>query len=108
MAVCTNKPNNLANKICENLDIAKYFDFILGAQLNKPKKPDPYLLRACVKNLKCNLDEVRYVGDSTVDFDTAISASVNFYLFTAGYLNKPYPDLKVCNQFDNWKYININ
>jgi phosphoglycolate phosphatase len=61
-----------------------------------------------VKNLKCNLDEVRYVGDSTVDFDTAISASVKFYLFTAGYLNKPYPDLKVCNQFDNWKYININ
>jgi phosphoglycolate phosphatase len=108
LAVCTNKPNNLANKICENLDIAKYFDFILGAQLNKPKKPDPYLLRACVKNLKCNLDEVRYVGDSTVDFDTAISASVNFYLFTAGYLNKPYPDLRVCNQFDNWKYININ
>jgi len=108
LGICTNKPNKLANKICENLDIAKYFDFILGAQLNKPKKPDPYLLRACVKNLKCNLDEVRYVGDSNVDFDTAISASINFYLFTAGYLNKPYPDLKVCNQFDDWKYTNIN
>ena len=108
LGICTNKPNDLAKEICEDLDIAKYFDVIVGARAYKPKKPDTYLLKTCVNALKCNPDEVRYVGDSTIDFDTAMNASIKFYLFSGGYLNKPYPNLSKCSQFDDWKNININ
>lgn len=108
LGICTNKPNDLANKICVNLDIAKYFDVIVGARACKPKKPDTYLLETCVNALKCKPDEVRYVGDSTIDFDTAMNASIKFYLFSGGYLNKPYPDLSKCSQFENWRSIYIS
>lgn len=108
LGICTNKPNDLAKEICEGLDIAKYFDVICGAKLNKPKKPDPYLLKVCLNALKCNIDEVRYVGDSTIDFNTAMNSSIKFYLFSNGYLNKPYPDLSNCNEFSNWENINIH
>ena len=108
LGICTNKPNDLANKICVNLDIAKYFDVIVGARACKPKKPDTYLLETCGNALKCKPDEVRYVGDSTIDFDTAMNASIKFYLFSGGYLNKPYPDLSKCSQFENWRSIYIS
>ena len=108
LGICTNKPNDLANKICINLDIAKYFDVICGSVANKPKKPDPYLLKSCVNAMECNLDEIAYVGDSTIDFDTAMNASINFYLFSGGYLNRPYPNFHKCIQFNDWKNININ
>ena len=87
LGICTNKPNDLANK---------------------PKKPDPYLLKSCVNAMECNLDEIAYVGDSTIDFDTAMNASINFYLFSGGYLNRPYPNFHKCIQFNDWKNININ
>ena len=108
LGICTNKPNDLANKICVNLDIAKYFDVICGSVANKPKKPDPYLLKSCVNAMECNLDEIAYVGDSTIDFDTAMNASINFYLFSGGYLNRPYPNFHKCIQFNDWKNIIIN
>ncbi|MDB2332462.1 HAD-IA family hydrolase [Amylibacter sp.] len=108
LGICTNKPNGLAKEICEDLDIAKYFDVIVGARACKPKKPDTYLLETCVNALKCKPDEVRYVGDSTIDFDTAMNASIKFYLFSGGYLNKPYPDLSKCSQFENWRSIYIS
>jgi len=72
------------------------------------KKPDPYLLKSCVNAMECNLDEIAYVGDSTIDFDTAMNASINFYLFYGGYLNRPYPNFHKCIQFNDWKNININ
>ena len=58
--------------------------------------------------MECNLDENEYVGDSTIDFETAMNASIHFYLFSGGYLNRHYPNFHKCIQFNDWKNININ
>jgi phosphoglycolate phosphatase-like HAD superfamily hydrolase len=43
-----------------------------------------------------------YVGDSTIDFDTSRNASVNFRLFSQGYLNGSLAGFATKDIFDDW------
>ena len=43
LAVVTNKPHQSAVIMLDKLFGSNYFDLIIGAQEDKPKKPDPYL-----------------------------------------------------------------
>lgn len=102
LGICTNKPTEPARNVCERLDLARYFDVIVGAQEGQPKKPDPASLLTCLSALGATRDTALYVGDSTVDYHTALKAEVPFRLFSGGYLNAPLPDLRASDRFDDW------
>ncbi|WP_433989394.1 Phosphoglycolate phosphatase (plasmid) [Pseudoseohaeicola sp. NH-UV-7] len=102
MGVCTNKPAGPARAICDEMGLSQYFDIVAGAEEGKPKKPDATPLLQCVDALGCAAHEVVYVGDSTVDFETARNASVTFVLFEGGYLNGPPLPLPPEQRFASW------
>ena len=102
LGICTNKPTGPAREICEKLDLAQYFDVIIGAEPGQPKKPDPHSLLVCIKMLECRPQDALYVGDSAIDFHSARNASVAFRLYSEGYLNEPLPTLDSTDQFHDW------
>jgi phosphoglycolate phosphatase len=102
MGVCTNKPAEPARAICDQMGLSQYFDIVAGAETGKPKKPDATPLLQCVDALGCTAGEVVYVGDSTVDYETARNASVRFVLFDGGYLNGPPLPLPAAQRFATW------
>lgn len=102
LGICTNKPTEPARMICEKLNIAHYFDVILGAEPGQAKKPDPVSLATSIEALGSDPEHALYVGDSSIDFQTARNASVPFRLFSGGYLNAPLPDLHKADRFGDW------
>ena len=107
MGVCTNKPQEAAREMCEHLSLHAFFKNVTGAQKGVPTKPDVAPLAACADHLGVSLDQVIFVGDSKVDFDTAQNARVPFYLYRHGYLNHPLPDLREEQAFDNWETVDF-
>ena len=53
LAVVTNKPHQSAVLMVESLFGRDYFDFIVGAVEDKPKKPDPYTANLALEKLGC-------------------------------------------------------
>ncbi|NNE81648.1 MAG: phosphoglycolate phosphatase [Silicimonas sp.] len=102
LGICTNKPGSAARRVCDQLDLTRYFDVISGAEVDQPKKPDPTSLLACIARLGGRVENAIYVGDSLVDLATAQNAHVRFHLFTGGYLNAPKPDLPPNQVFADW------
>ena len=71
LAVVTNKPHISAVKMVEAIFGKGYFDAIVGAEEDAPKKPDPYTANKALKLLNCKGSEAIYFGDSDVDVFTA-------------------------------------
>lgn len=71
LAVVTNKPHQSAVLMVESLFGKNYFDFIIGAVEDKPKKPDPYSAALALARLGCKGSEAVFFGDSDVDVYTA-------------------------------------
>lgn len=71
LAVVTNKPHQSAVLMVESLFGKNYFDFIIGAVEDKPKKPDPYSANLALEYLGCKGSEAIFFGDSDVDVHTA-------------------------------------
>lgn len=76
LAVVTNKPHQSAVIMLEKLFGKGYFDFIIGAFEDKPKKPDPYSVNIALKEIGCKPSEAIYFGDSDVDVYTAKNANI--------------------------------
>lgn len=74
LAVVTNKPHQSAVKMVESLFGKNFFDVIIGATEDTPKKPDPYTANLALKRLGCKADEAILFGDSDVDIYTAKNA----------------------------------
>lgn len=102
LGICTNKPDQPAQDICNALDLSQYFEVIAGAMPDQPKKPDPHPLLLCCDQMGVQPDQALYVGDSAVDYHTARNARVPFRLFSEGYLNDPLPDLADADRFSCW------
>jgi phosphoglycolate phosphatase len=102
LGICTNKPTKPAQEICDRLDLTRFFKVITGAEDGQPKKPDPSPLLTCIHNLGVHPNHALYVGDSTIDFDTSRNASVNFRLFSQGYLNGSLAGFATKDIFDDW------
>ena len=103
LGICTNKPTGPAREICDQLGLARFFDVIVGAEPGQAKKPDPSSLLRCIAKLEGKRASSIYVGDSAVDYETAINAKVPFRLFSGGYLNTDLPTLSVENRFSAWE-----
>ena len=107
LGICTNKPTGPAKEICDTLDLSRYFSVIDGAEPGKARKPDSAPLLGTINAMGCDPADVLYVGDSAIDYHTALNARVAFRLFSRGYLNGTLPDLPPDDQFSDWAQHSI-
>lgn len=85
LAICTNKPRNLVNKILSETKLEHLFEFI-NAEGDLPfKKPHPRTIESCLSHFSSKAEEAILVGDSTIDQQLAASSSVPFIFFSHGY-----------------------
>ncbi|MEL6532582.1 MAG: HAD-IA family hydrolase [Pseudomonadota bacterium] len=84
VAICTNKPERLAEKLMADLGARDLFDALLGSDSLPVRKPDPVHLFETIDRAGGQRDRACLVGDSDTDRDTARAAGVPSILVTFG------------------------
>lgn len=76
VAVLSNKPDDFTRK-CVNELLPKWtFDAILGHHDAIPPKPDPTGARQIADDLRASPERILYLGDSSIDMETALAAGM--------------------------------
>jgi len=83
-AICTNKPEGLAETLIQRLGVRGLFGSLIGADTLATRKPDaaPYL--ACVEQVGGAVDASFLVGDTETDVKTARAVGVPCVLVSFG------------------------
>ncbi len=84
VAVCTNKPEGLAQQLLTSLGIRDAFASLVGADTLPVRKPDPEPLREAVRRAGGDPKACVLIGDTITDRDTARAAGVPCVLVTFG------------------------
>src|SRR5262245_14238854 len=71
LGVCSNKPVAFTRELVAYLGVSEVLDVVLGPEDVGRHKPAPDMLLEAMRRLGCRADEVLYVGDMTVDVETA-------------------------------------
>jgi phosphoglycolate phosphatase len=85
LAVLTNKPGRAAARILEGLELAPYFDWVIGGDTPHGRKPDPAGLRHLMARANASAAGTVLVGDSPIDFETARRAGARACLARYGF-----------------------
>ncbi|MGL4406679.1 MAG: HAD hydrolase-like protein [Notoacmeibacter sp.] len=88
-AVCTNKPQKLADLLLAKLGISHNFDAICGADYFDFRKPDPRHLTGTIDVAGGNPARALMFGDSQADFDVSNAAGIPVVGVTFGYSPVP-------------------
>lgn len=92
-AVCTNKPESVSREILSNMNLAQFFECVVGGDTLEHRKPHPLPLQACLNALGTSVDSALMIGDSAVDTETARAVGVTIGLVTHGYARQPVETL---------------
>lgn len=84
LAVCTNKPEGLADTLLRKLDIRDAFAALIGADTLPVRKPDPRPYRAAVESAGGRTEASFLLGDTETDRRTATAAGVRVALVSFG------------------------
>lgn len=84
LAVCTNKPEALAEALLRQLDIRDAFASLIGADTLPVRKPDPRPYLAAVERAGGRPDQSFLLGDTDTDRKTATAAGVRVALVSFG------------------------
>lgn len=84
LAVCSNKPVAFTRELLDYFGVAGRFQAVLGPQDVPRPKPAPDMLRAALSRLAIPAEQALYVGDMTVDVQTARAAWVPVWIVTTG------------------------
>ena len=76
LAVLSNKPEEFTIKSIHHFFPNINFEFIMGANLKLPLKPDPTSALKLTNDLALNPSEIIFVGDTKVDMETAVNAEM--------------------------------
>lgn len=85
MAVATNKPQDVARRVVAKLMPEVDFALVLGGCSERPKKPDPAIIREILSNFPDHDNKVYMIGDSNVDIRTARNAGITSIGCTWGF-----------------------
>ena len=92
LAVVTNKPTDLSNRLLDALDLARYFEVVVGRGSTEHFKPHPEpALHAC-EALGAAVEHALFVGDSETDVLCARAAGCDIVLYRHGYNHGKDPD----------------
>lgn len=84
LGLCSNKPRVFSQALLEQLGIARHFDVVLGPEDVARLKPAPDMIDRAVEKLSVPREETLYVGDMTVDIETARAAGVAVWVLPTG------------------------
>ena len=87
LVVLSNKDDDLTKQLI-NKEFPRVFDIIQGSYIDKPRKPDPYLINKIFNENNINKEDCLYIGDTNVDKETAESAGIEYRLVNYGYRTK--------------------
>jgi len=90
LSVCTNKPSVLADALIDALDLAEFFERIIGPDRTEVKKPDAAHFWSSVGDAGPNL---ALIGDSITDSACAKAAGIPCVILTHGYSEIPHDAL---------------
>lgn len=76
LAIASNKPSYFSRQLIDALGIGERFRSVVGPDQSFPPKPDPAMVLAALDDLAARPEETLFVGDMTVDVDTARAAGV--------------------------------
>tara|TARA_B100001093_G_C26755395_1_gene983151 strand:+ start:216 stop:866 length:651 start_codon:yes stop_codon:yes gene_type:complete len=85
MAVCSNKPHQYTVAIMTQMFSWVPWIMVLGQKKSIPIKPDPTGALSIASAMQIPASEIAFVGDSTVDFETARAAGMNPVLVEWGF-----------------------
>lgn len=85
LGICSNKPQNLCEKVLGDLELASLFVTIVGGRPALPPKPAPDLLFQAMRQMGAAPASTRFVGDSALDGACARAAGVAFLGVAYGY-----------------------
>ena len=102
LGVCSNKPVDFTRELVTYLSIASYLNAVLGPEDVPQPKPAPDMLRAGLSRLRVTAQEALYIGDMTVDIQTARAAGVPVWVVPTGSdeietLRQAHPDRMLRN-----------
>lgn len=84
LGVCSNKPVQFTKTLVTALGIAGYLTAVIGPEDVARPKPAPDMLLEGLKRLAVPAAEALYVGDMTVDIETARGAGVRVWVVPTG------------------------
>lgn len=93
LAVCTNKPTELAVHLLSELGLKDRFSTIVGSEPDRPRKPDARHLMATIETVKPDRQFVVMVGDSSNDIEVARRCKVPSVAVGFGYPDRPIEEL---------------
>jgi phosphoglycolate phosphatase len=84
LAICTNKPEGLAETLTTRLGIRPLFGALVGADTLPVRKPDPAPLFEAIARVGGDPARSLLIGDTQTDRDTGLAAGVPVALVTFG------------------------
>ena len=93
LAVCTNKPEDLARRMLAELGLDHFGDAVVGGDTFAFRKPDRRTLEAAAERAGGDPERSVLIGDSRTDVETARNADVPVILVSYGYRADPIDDL---------------
>lgn len=89
IAVASNKVDYEAKKLINHF-FSNLIDVTYGETLNLKRKPAPDVINEIISLFNVKKNEVIYIGDTEVDYETARNASIKQILVSYGFRNKEF------------------
>jgi 2-phosphoglycolate phosphatase len=84
LGLCSNKPRLFSARLLEHLGLARLFAVVLGPEDVARPKPAPDMIVSALERLRLPAERVLYIGDMTVDIETARAARVAVWVVPTG------------------------
>jgi phosphoglycolate phosphatase len=84
LGIASNKPPDFTRNILKHLEIEEYFCCCSGPEGQIQPKPHPSMLQDMMRKMGVTETETLYVGDMTLDSETAKNAGVRLALIATG------------------------
>jgi phosphoglycolate phosphatase len=94
LGVCTNKRTALARKLLAELNLAPYFEAVVGGDSLAVRKPNPEHLLQTIREVGGDQETAIMVGDSGVDIEAARAAGTPVIGVSFGYSPAPIEELR--------------
>lgn len=94
LAVCTNKPEDLARKLLDELSMTGLFDSIVGGNTYPRPKPDSLPVLGAIRRAGGEPCKAVMIGDTATDIAAARAAQIPVIAVDFGYASVPVADLR--------------
>jgi phosphoglycolate phosphatase len=91
VVILTNKPVAPSERILQGLQVRDLFDAVIGGDGPQPRKPDPASLLALMEDTGATPASSILIGDSPVDYETALRAGTHCCLVSYGFGFAKFP-----------------